>query len=87
MPRQGIFRWWGLAVVAGIGAVCTLAIWLAPDLVVSVIAGPEYAGMARLLPLFGPDRGLRRLRAVRGVRAGRHQGPQLDSDHLGGLRY
>ncbi len=42
----------GLGVVAAIGAGCTLAIWLAPDLVLSIIAGPEYAGLAGILPLF-----------------------------------
>ncbi len=50
--RRGRTTMVGLAVVAGIGLVCTAAIWLAPDLVVSVIAGPEYADMAPLLPLF-----------------------------------
>jgi O-antigen/teichoic acid export membrane protein len=50
--RRGRTTMVGLAVVAGIGLFCTAAIWLAPDLVVSVIAGPEYAGMASLLPLF-----------------------------------
>lgn len=50
--RRGRTTLIGLGIVAGIGAVCTLAIWLAPDLVVSIIAGPEYADMASLLPLF-----------------------------------
>ena len=50
--RRGRTTMVGLAVVAGIGLFCTAAIWLAPDLVVSVIAGPEYADMAPLLPLF-----------------------------------
>jgi O-antigen/teichoic acid export membrane protein len=50
--RRGRTTLVGLSVVGAIGAVCTLAIWAAPDLVVSVIAGPEYADMASLLPLF-----------------------------------
>ena len=50
--RRGRTTMVGLVVVAGIGLGCTAAIWLAPDLVVSVIAGPEYADMAPLLPLF-----------------------------------
>jgi O-antigen/teichoic acid export membrane protein len=50
--RRGRTTLVGLAVVAGIGAVCTLAIWAAPGLVVAIIAGPEYADMASLLPLF-----------------------------------
>ena len=50
--RRGRTTLVGLGIVAVIGAVCTIAIWLAPDLVLSVIAGPEYASMASLLPLF-----------------------------------
>ncbi|HPE11778.1 MAG: hypothetical protein KDC17_10790 [Actinobacteria bacterium] len=50
--RRGRTTLVGLGVVAGIGAICTLFIWAFPDLVVSIIAGPEYAQMADLLPLF-----------------------------------
>ena len=50
--RRGRTTLVGLGVVAAIGAGCTLAIWLAPDLVLSIIAGPEYAGLAGILPLF-----------------------------------
>ncbi len=50
--RRGRTTLVGLGVVAGIGAICTLFIWAFPDLVVSIIAGPEYADMADLLPLF-----------------------------------
>lgn len=50
--RRGRTTLIGLGIVAAIGAVCTLAIWFAPGLVLSIIAGPEYAGMAPLLPLF-----------------------------------
>ena len=50
--RRGRTTLVGLGVVAGIGAICTLFIWAFPDLVVSIIAGLEYAQMADLLPLF-----------------------------------
>ena len=50
--RRGRTTMVGLGVVAGIGVLCTLAIWAAPGLVVAIIAGPEYADMAGLLPLF-----------------------------------
>lgn len=50
--RRGRTTMIGLAVVTGIGAACTVAVWLAPGLVVAVIAGPQYAQMADLLPLF-----------------------------------
>lgn len=50
--RRGRTVMVGLAVVTGIGAACTVAVWLAPELVVAVIAGPQYAQMAALLPLF-----------------------------------
>ncbi|HQR78880.1 MAG TPA: hypothetical protein PLT68_01535 [Actinomycetota bacterium] len=50
--RRGRTTMIGLAVVTGIGAACTFAVWLAPGLVVAVIAGPQYAQMADLLPLF-----------------------------------
>lgn len=50
--RRGRTTLVGLGVVAGMGAICTLAIAAVPNLVVSVIAGPEYADMASLLPLF-----------------------------------
>ncbi len=50
--RRGRTTLIGLGIVAAIGAVCSVAIWVASDLVLSVIAGPEYAGMAPLLPLF-----------------------------------
>lgn len=50
--RRGRTTLVGLSVVGAIGVLCTLVIWAAPDLVVSVIAGPEYADMAPLLPLF-----------------------------------
>jgi O-antigen/teichoic acid export membrane protein len=50
--RRGRTTLVGLGVVAGIGAICTLFILAFPDLVVSIIAGPEYADMADLLPLF-----------------------------------
>jgi O-antigen/teichoic acid export membrane protein len=50
--RRGRTTLVGLGIVAAIGLLCTVAVWLAPDLVVSIIAGPEYAEMADLLPLF-----------------------------------
>jgi O-antigen/teichoic acid export membrane protein len=50
--RRGRTTLVGLGIVAAIGLLCTVAVWLAPDLVVSIIAGPEYADMADLLPLF-----------------------------------
>ncbi|HNL51239.1 MAG TPA: hypothetical protein PKL68_04720 [Actinomycetota bacterium] len=50
--RRGRTTLVGLGIVAVIGVACMIAIWLAPELVLSVIAGPEYASMASLLPLF-----------------------------------
>jgi O-antigen/teichoic acid export membrane protein len=50
--RRGRTTLVGLSVVASIGAFCTLAVWAVPDLVVTVIAGPEYEQMAPLLPVF-----------------------------------
>ncbi len=50
--RRGRTTLVGLSVVASIGAICTLAIWAVPNLVVSIIAGPEYEQMASLLPVF-----------------------------------
>lgn len=50
--RRGRTTLVGLGIVATIGLLCTAAVWLAPELVVSIIAGPEYADMAELLPLF-----------------------------------
>lgn len=50
--RRGRTTLIGLGIVAAIGVVCTAVVAAAPDLVVSVIAGPEYAGMASVLPLF-----------------------------------
>jgi O-antigen/teichoic acid export membrane protein len=42
----------GLGAVAGIAAACVAAVAAAPDLIVSLIAGPQYEDMATLLPLF-----------------------------------
>lgn len=50
--RRGRTTLVGLTVVTAIGLLCTVAIWMGPGLVVAVIAGPEYADMAGLLPLF-----------------------------------
>ncbi len=50
--RRGRTTLVGLGVVASIGLLCTAVVWLVPDLIVAIIAGPEYAGMADLLPLF-----------------------------------
>lgn len=50
--RRGRTTLVGLSVVAVIGLLCTAAIAVVPNLVIAVIAGPEYADMARLLPVF-----------------------------------
>jgi O-antigen/teichoic acid export membrane protein len=50
--RRGRTTLVGLGTVAAIAAVCIGAVAALPDLVVSIIAGPQYAQMAELLPLF-----------------------------------
>jgi O-antigen/teichoic acid export membrane protein len=50
--RRGRTTLVGLAVVAGIGLLCSLLVAAAPDLIVAVIAGEQYADMAALLPVF-----------------------------------
>jgi O-antigen/teichoic acid export membrane protein len=50
--RRGRTTLVGLGIVASIGALCTLVIAVFPDLVIAVIAGPEYAEVATLLPVF-----------------------------------
>lgn len=50
--RRGRTTLIGLGVVSAIGLLCTAFVALAPDLIVAVIAGPEYEDMAELLPLF-----------------------------------
>lgn len=50
--RRGRTTLIGLGVVATIGTLCTLAIAAVPDLVISVVAGPQYEDMASVLPLF-----------------------------------
>lgn len=50
--RRGRTTIVGLSIVAGIGVLCTIGVALLPNLVIAVIAGPTYAGMAGILPLF-----------------------------------
>lgn len=50
--RRGRTTLVGLGIVSTIGLLCTLLVAMAPGLIVSVIAGPEYADMASLLPVF-----------------------------------
>jgi O-antigen/teichoic acid export membrane protein len=50
--RRGRTTLIGLGVVSAIGLLCTAAVALAPEVIVSVIAGPEYSDMAGLLPVF-----------------------------------
>lgn len=50
--RRGRTTLVGLGIVSSIGILCTLLVAAAPDLIVSIIAGPEYADMASLLPVF-----------------------------------
>lgn len=42
----------GLGVVAGISALVVAVVWLAPDLILAIIAGPGYEAAAEVLPLF-----------------------------------
>ena len=50
--RRGRTTLVGLGIVGGIGLLCTIGVALVPNLVIAVIAGPTYASMASILPLF-----------------------------------
>lgn len=50
--RRGRTTLVGLGVVSTIGLLCTAVVAAVPGLIVSIIAGPEYADMASLLPVF-----------------------------------
>ena len=83
--RRGRTTLVDLGVVAGIGAICAVHLGV-PDLVVSIIAGPEYAQMADLLPLFALIGACGALLQFGGERTGRHPRPQPDPGDLGGMR-